>query len=321
MQRKIVKNKINVLISCSSRESLILKWVKLSLNQFSISNKIYLGDNNKNVVSKYFGENFWHMPKIKNINFKKILKFCLRNKINIVIPTSDFELEFWAKYKNTFKINGIFVMVSDISTVKLCRDKFKFLHFLKANGFKSPETFSEIKKIKYKNNLVLKERYGAGSKNCFLNIKYKYALKKYKDLTEPIFQKFISGKELSIDCYVDSEKKIYDILIRKRDSVNNGESELTTAIKNHAVKKIILKLINHFKFDGHIMFQGILRKGKFYIIECNPRIGGASILSSFFGEDSITKFISKNLLIKPYKNKKTSKVKKILIYKEIKLIR
>jgi hypothetical protein len=72
------------------------------------------------------------------------------------------------------------------------------------------------------------------------------------------------------------------------------------------------------------MFQGILLANKnFKIFECNPRLGGASYISSFYFSDSIVNFISENIPLKKNFLSKTNKVsnpKKMIIYKTAKFI-
>ena len=73
------------------------------------------------------------------------------------------------------------------------------------------------------------------------------------------------------------------------------------------------------------MFQGILsRNKKIKIFECNPRLGGASYISSFQSSDSIANFISENISLKKlflHKNRKIINEKKMIIYKSAKIFK
>ena len=73
----------NVLLTCSSNKTQILEWIRLSIKKFNSKIKIYAADSSSDVLSKYFCDHFWKMPKINNNNFFKILNFCKKNKIKL----------------------------------------------------------------------------------------------------------------------------------------------------------------------------------------------------------------------------------------------
>ena len=315
---------MNILLSCSSNKTLILEWIYITIKRLNIKSKVFAGDCNNNVVSKFFCDYFWHMPILKDENFEKILGFLKKNKIRIIFPTSDQELPFWAWHKYLLKKNKIFVMVSDLETINLCNDKLKFYNALKDNKNVS-FTSSNLSIFNNKTRLVAKNRYGSGSKNILINLSKK-EINLFKNKENFIYQKFIKGKEFSVDCYFDINHNLLSCSFRYRDKINNGESEITTIFKNSNLKKVIINISKAIKFQGHVMFQGILSKnGNIEIFECNPRLGGASYLSSFQFLDSIKYFISENIFFEKKfpnqnRNKKMSNVAKMIIYKSAKFL-
>jgi carbamoyl-phosphate synthase large subunit len=134
---------------------------------------------------------------------------------------------------------------------------------------------------------VVKERYGAGSQNIGLNLTKQEALHHSAKLSEPIFQPFISGKELSVDLYVSKKGKVKGVVCRSRDVVVNGESQITTTVESPKLEKLAIKVAEKLKLCGHIVLQVLIdSKNKIHIIECNSRFGGASTLSIQCGLDS-----------------------------------
>ncbi len=315
---------MNILLSCSSNKTLILEWIYITIKKLNIKSKVFAGDSDDNVVSKFFCDYFWHMPILKDENFGKILGFLKNNKIRIIFPTSDKELLFWARHKNLLKKNKIFVMVSELETINLCNDKLKFYNVLKDNKNVSI-TSNNLSIFNNKTRLVAKNRYGSGSKNILINLSKK-EINLFKNKENFIYQKFIKGKEFSVDCYFDNSHTLLSCSFRYRDKINNGESEITTIFKNSNLKKVIINISKAIKFQGHIMFQGILsKKGNIEIFECNPRLGGASYLSSFQFLDSIKYFISENIFFdkkfpNQNRNKKMLNVAKMIIYKSAKFL-
>ncbi len=306
---KKVRNNSNILLTCVNRKVHILHLLKQTFPK----KKIYVSDHKNDVISKYFTNHFWNSPIFIDKNFNRILRYLKKEKIGYIFPTSDTELKFWSKHKNLLKKNKIFVMVSDYKTIQICLDKLKFYNFLRKNNILTIQTSSTINSIKAK-KFVVKSRFGSGEKNSFLNLDRVNSIKMSKKIKNPIFQKHIKGKEISIDCFVGKKNKI---ILRYRDLINKGESEKTSIFKNNKITKIINNLIQKLNFEGHIMFQGFVLGKNFYLNECNPRIGGASVVVSYHGLNSFLLFIKENSNLKVKHSLKKNRFKSFIIHKSI----
>tara|TARA_B100001057_G_scaffold163718_1_gene164341 strand:+ start:1043 stop:2932 length:1890 start_codon:yes stop_codon:yes gene_type:complete len=281
--RSIKKSFGNVLLmSCSAKTSLI-KCLKTATKKINKNIKIIGGDISDEVISSYFVDEFWKTPKLDELDIIQFIDDCKQKNISIIIPSRDGELEFFSKHNKTFQKNNIFVMISDEDSIKRCIDKLDFSNSLTKCIIPSSLEISEIDSDKY----VVKERYGAGSKSIGINLNYEDAIEHSQKLANPIFQPFIDGKELSVDCYIDKKSKIKGILIRERVLVVDGESQVTKIIYDNALEKQFAEIINSLDLFGHIILQAIIDKeGKINVIECNPRFGGASAISIKSGLDS-----------------------------------
>ena len=140
-----------------------------------------------------------------------------------------------------------------------------------------------------------------------VNKSFRYIKKYLKDFKNPIFQKYIPGQEISVDAFIDDDFKVKAIFLREREFIANGESQVTKIFKNNAIEKRFKKYLEIFRFSGFVMMQAKIFKGQIYIIECNPRIGGASTVSINNGLDAffwqISKIINKNYKLR-FKEKK-----------------
>ena len=113
----------NILITSSSNKNPLIKCIQKEIKYIFPNTKIYAGDINENVLSKFDADCFWHMPKTNNENLKFIISYCLENNIKFIFPTRDGELLFWSKNKSLLKSHGIFVFVASESTLSLSLDK------------------------------------------------------------------------------------------------------------------------------------------------------------------------------------------------------
>ena len=301
----------NILInSFTNKKFPLFNLIELKKKKIDNKIKIFLGNKTIYPYNRYLKKHSLIIPNCIEKNKYIILNILNKKKINFVIPTSDRELLFWSKNKNFFKEKKINVFISSFDAVKICLDKLLFHNFCKKNNI--PD-INILKKKEYtKNNLklVVKERFSFNDKKIIINKNYNYIKKHIIGFKNPIFQKYIIGKEISIDAYINDNFKVEAIFLRKREFVCNGESQVTTIFSDKNLEKKFITYLEFFKFSGFVMMQAKILGKKIYIIECNPRIGGASTLSIQNGIDvfkwQINTIVKKNYRIKflPQKKRK-----------------
>ena len=275
----------HVLISSVSAKVPLIDAVKEAVKRIHKEIKVIGADINPECVGRYFVDEFWLLPKISDLNLEVFINECLNRKISFIIPTRDGELEFFSSNKSKFKSVGIHVMVSDITAVRRCMDKLSFSN-LKIGNCDFISAYLDINELDFE-RYVVKERFGAGSYFVGINLSRDQSLAHSRNLESPIFQKFIKGEEISVDCYVDSNHKIKGMVLRTRTFVLNGESVITKTIENSFIEKKLMSVVSELDLYGHIVLQVLLdERNEIHIIECNTRFGGASTLAIKVGLDS-----------------------------------
>ncbi len=276
----------NILITSASKKIPLIQAVQSAANKIHASIKVVSADASDECLGKYFTDDFWQIPRISEIKLNQFIEECKLRNIQLIIPSRDGELEFFALNKEQFTAAGIHVMISKHESIDLCVDK---LHFydnnleLKSQIVPAVLSITELNSPKY----VVKERYGAGSLSIGLNLTKDEAIEHAKTLNSPIYQPFLSGVELSIDGYIDLKGNVKGIVMRQRNLVVNGESQITTSLIDAELERKFIAIIEKLKLYGHIILQAIIDdSGAINIIECNPRFGGASTLSLKCGLDS-----------------------------------
>ena len=159
--------------------------------------------------------------------------------------------------------------------------------------------------------IIPEQRYSSEKREALVNKNFRYIEKYLKEFKSPIIQKYIPGQEISVDAFIDDDFKVKAIFLRKREFIANGESQVTKIFKNNIIEKKFKKYLEIFKFSGFVMMQAKIFKGQIYIIECNPRIGGASTVSINNGLDAffwqISKIINEKYKLR-FKEKKKNKL-------------
>lgn len=226
------------------------------------------------------------MPRLDDLSVDSLVKECQARDVSVIFPTRDGELEFWAQNYDIFAKAGIEVVVSSYEAISRCRDKLAFAKFGEEFGLpiipasKSPEDFN--------NSLfVVKERYGSGSRGIGLCLSKDAALEHANGLAEPLFQPFIDGPEISIDSWVSKTGEVPGVILRRRDVVIAGESQVTTTFKDANLENDAINVIKALKLRGPVVLQAIITDKGLQIIECNPRFGGASTAAIAAGLDSL----------------------------------
>lgn len=287
----MTKQKYYVLITSVSAKISLITCVRDSLSQNELEVQIIGADSNPHAIARHFTDDFWHMPYLSELSVGKLIDYCKMQQIDMIIPTREGELQFFATHKNILEQNGIFVMVSNELALITVQDKLHFYQFLREKDYNGIITSLSVEEID-SDRFVVKERFGAGSANLILNVTKDEASELAQNLKHPIYQPYIEGTEYSIDVYVDRKGKSKGAIARERVLVVDGESQITKTIKHEKLEKMAMSLAEALNLQGHVMFQVIIdHSGNYYIVECNPRFGGASTLSIRAGLDSFYWFL------------------------------
>jgi carbamoyl-phosphate synthase large subunit len=77
------------------------------------------------------------------------------------------------------------------------------------------------------------------------------------------------------------------VVLRRRDRVVSGESQVTTTFRNIKFESEAKAILGSLGLRGPGVMQAFIVEGGLQIIECNPRFGGASTASIAVGLDSL----------------------------------
>ncbi len=279
-----------VLITSISNKVPLISSVKNALKRLRLPWKTIGCDANPSALGQYHLDQFWVSPPLEHLSVDELLAYCKEHAISAVIPTRDADLIFYAQHKQLLKEAGIAVMVSEPATVNLCLDKLAFANFLKEQKFPFIPTAESIDPLEAE-EFVVKERYGAGSRLIGLKLNREQAVEHSRQLKHPIFQPWIEGKEWTVDLFCSQTRHLQGVIARSRDFVVHGESQLTTTQRNPSLEQLCSSIATSLNITGHALFQVLEdASGKFWVVECNARFGGASTASLSAGLDSFRWF-------------------------------
>lgn len=267
--------------SAGSKVPLVVQLVE-AMQIVSPTSLLVVGDTEELCPARSFAQGFLKMPPLETMSLEELVALLQQNSIVAVLPTRDGELLFWAKHKERLEESGIAVMVSSEKSVQLCEDKLAFGQLEPGKGWRMIPT-SSSPEAQEADQFVVKERFGAGSIGLGLCLTREDALLHAKNLTNAVFQPFVSLPEISIDAYVTEGGEVHGMVLRHRNRVVHGESEVSSTFKDFVVESAVHDLLERLELRGPVVVQAFLGESELLVIEVNPRFGGASTVSRAVG--------------------------------------
>ena len=275
---------MNVLISSLSRKVPLLKAFQQAL---ATGGLVWGADADPECVGRYFADRFWSMPKLQATgSSQRVLEHCAREEIGLLIPTRDGELAFFAALREELGQQGTYTPIGSPEAVNVCLDKLRFHEHCQRAGIPTAPTSTAIDQIEG-DRFVVKQRFGMGSRELAVGLDRDGARAYGERLSAPIFQPVLQGSEHSVDLYVNRRGEVVDAAPRIRIRVHDGEATVTETVEHRELVEVALRLATSLELRGHLVIQAFVRGSDVTLIECNPRVGGASTLGFSAGVDSV----------------------------------
>ena len=216
--------------------------------------------------AKNYCDEFYLSPEGKSKKFISFLnKFS--TKVDFIFLYVDEEIH--NINKNREKLRKVIkkLVISEYKTIDICINKKKTKKYFQNTKINLPGE-------NYSKKMIAKPIYGRGSKNLFfVNSKKDYLF--FKKKKNYIVQKYIKGKEYTVDCLYNTNSELVFSLARER-IVHKGVSIVGKIVKNKKIQQTVFQISKLLNFYGPINIQLIQDKnGKIWLIEINPRLSGS----------------------------------------------
>lgn len=254
-----------------------------SLKMVNYPVRIVASDSNPFSAGFFMSDAYEVLPEIDSkLYITRLLEIVTKHKINVLMPSSGYDIYQYSANKEKLLKLGALPVVSDIKTMKICRDKIQTFNYL-SKKFELPFTTLDYKKVKGF-PLIAKPRYGKGSKGI-VKINNENELKYVRFNSENlIFQEYLPGTEYTIDVLSDMECEPILAVPRVRVETRAGISTVGTIVKDENISETCKSIAKFLKIRGPCCIQmkesndGILK-----IVEVNPRMGGGTIFAALAG--------------------------------------
>lgn len=280
---------MRVMLSSSGAKVPLLQALRSAARRLDAKAQLVAADLASPVVSQYFADTFWQMPPCQEHYLPEIIAGLQQFQISHILPSRDGELMFWSGLKAHLASLGIKVLVASQNSIQRCLDKQLFADFLGQLALPAIPVYASLPGTAAESTLwVVKERFGAGSQSLGLALEPEAALRHAARLTAPIFQPYISGREVSIDAWLNNQGRLKAHIYRYRIKIEHGESQITQTVALPQYDQQISDVLQALQLTGPVVLQAIIdEQQQLHLIECNSRFGGASTLGIAAGVDSL----------------------------------
>jgi carbamoylphosphate synthase large subunit len=294
--------KMNVLITgCSRHSKGIVDCLNDNNGLFEVN--VYGVDSNENNLLRTGLTAGFVVPLINSNDYiPTILKICLDNDINVILPYITSELELMAKNKALFESNGIKVSVSSIESLAIANDKIRLQEMYQAlmpkqyvvhSSAEISECLNLIDYPKTKICCKLSNKCGGAgfaivddflandiSKfnvlgvNRYISLSHLMEIADQNDL-EIILQEYVEGKDYSVAVVSDKGNVLrkcgYVGHSMHFGAVINGE-----IVYNQQAYDIVDMVVSEIQLDGNSCFDFIIKEdGTAVLLEINPRLNAS----------------------------------------------
>lgn len=270
---------MKILLSSVGRRGYLVKYFKEAVGN---NGEVWGGDSSRYTPAFQYCDKAVLLPEAKNLDYvEKIINLCKANKIDMVIPLIDPELEVLAGQREQFDSEGILVVVSPLETIQLTFDKYKTYQFSKRRGIAVPQTVVSLEEAikliaegKLSWPIMVKPRRGSASMNITYCQNEKQLRLAFETCPLPMIQQYIDGEEYGYDTFSDKDYRPISVFCKRKLLMRAGETD--KAISTDDTKLIYFgsKVAENFQIFGPADLDVVMSKDGPKLLEINPRFGG-----------------------------------------------
>lgn len=246
--------------------------------------KIIAFDSSKYAAGLHMADKYFLIPQASDDNYiPDLLLICKKEKVDLLFPGMDCELEKLSKYKQILKDFGITIVISSPEIVRLADDKYATNQIIYRLGLPTIKTnrlnaLVKVWRIGYP-QIIKPQKGGARSKNV-------YKISKQDDipgidLRDYILQEYIEGDEYTCGTLTLDGK--YRGCIVMRRILRDGDTYKAFVERNTVIEDLCEKVCTKLKPFGAFNIQLRMREGKPYVFEFNARCSGTTAARALAG--------------------------------------
>lgn len=218
-----------------------------------------------------------------------LLDTCKKHNVKYIIPLTDLEIDVINRNRMFFDDTGICLCMQKPDVLALARDKYALYNYFKDDPFvPSIRTFkfSDLPEV-IDFPCVAKPFNGRSSEGLMLNAT-REQLNAIANKDVYIIQEMIDGEVFTVD-YCRSEKFSTDVAIPRQELLRtkNGAGTSVEITPDQSLIDLVCHIGRKLNINGCVNMEFVENKGKYYLIDVNPRFSAGVAFSVLSGYDMI----------------------------------
>lgn len=210
-----------------------------------------------------------------------LLDICGRERVDVLFPDVDEEFLPISRARAAFEAIGVRVLLSSVETLERCTDKLRFAATLEQLGLPYVRSFRDDElSADLPFPLIVKPRQGRGSVNVHRVEDLRELHNVLQQVPDPVVQEFAPGREFTIDTLSTLDARFLYASVRERLQADSGVSIKGRTIQWPTLEEMARRIVDGLGVVGPCCLQCILDgEGRPRFTDCNPRLGGGTVLS------------------------------------------
>jgi carbamoyl-phosphate synthase large subunit len=222
----------------------------------------------------------------------QLLGLCRELRPAALFSTVEHELPGLIRMRHDLAGLGVRTWLPDLDGAQACIDKAAFSAVLARAGLPVPGTWlpGQVSEIPDGVPLVVKPRYGQGSKSVAFCESRRQAAVLCELVPDPVIQERVAGREFTADCLAGRDGRA-SVILRWRLLVKGGLSVVSATFRHEQAAGLVRQVLAAAGAAGPCCVQGIIADDgpgpRVRFIEANARFAGAFRLSEEAGADLV----------------------------------
>lgn len=214
--------------------------------------------------------------------FKSMEQVIKRHGVELIIPTVEPELRFFAGEGIFDTLLGVPIIMANSKAVNIGFDKLLTAEFLNAAGLPFPWTIPVKVGPPPFVPCIIKDRFGAGSKD--VNLVEDEQVSLYQNSRpDHIWQEYLAADDEEYTCglYRSACNEIRHIVFRRR--LKGGVTEAGEVVNNDNISRLLVDVATYLELRGSINVQLRMSERGPVIFEINPRFSSTVVFRHLLG--------------------------------------
>lgn len=284
----MAKDVYTILFSCIGRRVALVNAFRQALDGLGLQGRVLGADSSPYSSAARLCDRVFLVPDSAEAGYvEHLLDVCRREKVDLLIPLIDPELQVLAGQNARFGEVGTTLCLSSKQVVEVCRDKVRTYEALVAAGIDTPRVFSYEEAARTGFPLFMKPRCGSSARDIHKINTLDQLVFYHREVPGAIIQEFIPGQEFTLDVFTDFAGVPLCVVPRMRIEVRGGEVSKGMTCRDEELIRVGLDTVRALKgCRGPITIQCFRTpSGRVPVIEINPRLGGGVPLAIEAGAD------------------------------------